>query len=701
MTETARTPWRIAICGSASVGKTSLVEALSEALALPFLAEEMRSFLEENPVRFSQLPSHEAAAILFELWHERAAKERNAVAFIADNSVLDFIAYAIHYRCLTEALASVLLPEVLQLSASYDAIFVLPWGALPYIEDGIRTPHRHEQLGYQLVIEGLLRRYIQPTKLHFVPEQLTELSVRCQWVSSVLHRKAAVRSAGQGMVYLVGAGPGDPRLLTLRAWELIQTADVVAHDLLVSQSILSLAPARVELLPVGRRYGTEKKQYRLHPDVLDRARKGKTVVRLKCGDPLVFGRGGEEAEELAEAEIPFEIIPGISAALGAAAYTGIPLTHRCYASQLTLSTGHESAIGADAPLVSKSGEIGTTVFYMVRRRLEANLKRLIQSGYPPETPAAYIASATTSSQQVVVGTLENLAERINDVGAEVPAVVIAGNTVKLRDKIAWFEKKQLQGCRILVARARPGSSEIASQLRTLGAEVIEAPSISTAPLAEKSSLTNAITRLHEYDTLVFGCAPGVEFAWPEISLSGLSNEIPIVAIGEQAERALRSLEVSDVVSCPGSCEDALHSVVDFLKGRRALLITSNQGRSALLNQLSMVAAKVDTVAAYQVQYNFSALDADPAFDVVVVPSSSAARLVLSRQSTSLKRATFVTMGPLSATAARAQGAAKVVYPSHDDMESLIGCVIEQVADKQRTLAAILCADEYSYARIGG
>lgn len=190
MTERARAPWRIAVSGSASVGKTSLVEALSETLALPWLAEEMRSFLEHNLVRLSEMSSREIEVILLKLWRERAAKERSTAAFVADNCALDFIAYALHYRCLTEELTSVLLPEVLQASAGYDAIFLLPWGVLPYVDDGIRTPNRYEQLSYQLVIEGLLRWHILPTKLHFVPEHLTELSARCRWVCSVLHREA-------------------------------------------------------------------------------------------------------------------------------------------------------------------------------------------------------------------------------------------------------------------------------------------------------------------------------------------------------------------------------------------------------------------------------------------------------------------------------------------------------------------------------
>jgi uroporphyrinogen III methyltransferase / synthase len=696
----AKTPWRIAVCGSASVGKTSLVEALAGTMGLPCLHEEMRAYLERTGTRLADLPPPEVEQILLELWQKRAAREQSTVAFVADNCALDFIAYGLHYRCLTDELVSTLLPQVLKLSAAYDAVFVLPWGVLPYIDDGVRNRNRHDQFSYQLNIEGLLRRYMQPGKLHFVPEQLTDMAARRQWILSLLQRQDNVGLDGKGMVYLVGAGPGDPRLLTLRAYELLHRADVVAHDLLISQAILSLVPARAELLAVGRRYGSEKKDYRLHPEVLERAQKGKMVVRLKCGDPFIFGRGGEEAEELTDAGIPFEVVPGISAALGAAAYGGIPLTHRCYASQLTLSTGHESGKRSHDGDAIKPNTEGTIVLYMAGRRLQANLDRLLQSGYAPETPAAYIANATTASQQVVVGTLKTLATKSGAIRPEAPAIVIAGQVVNLREKISWFERKRLHGCRILVARARSGVSKIASQLRELGAEVIEAPSISVAPLEDKSSLTDAI-RGREYDAFIFGCAPAVEMAWPEIRMQDATQDVQWIAVGEQAGTALARVGAQNVIGCPGSCGEALSMVADHLRGRRALLITSNRGRPVLAAQLSAMGVKVSVATAYRVQYCFSALDRDPVFDLVVAPSSSAADLILSRVQTALRRTRFVTMGPFSAAAARRGGVLDVTEAPHDDVESLIGCVIEKLADRREILSAALAVEECGLARANG
>jgi uroporphyrin-III C-methyltransferase len=238
--------------------------------------------------------------------------------------------------------------------------------------------------------------------------------------------------SSSGFVYLVGAGPGDPRLLTLRAYELLLAADVVAHDELISDEILALVPDGTERLAVGRRCGDGPISYRLHPAVIERARAGLTVVRLKCGDPLVFGRGGEEAEELADAGIGFEIVPGISAALGAAAYAGIPLTHREHASSITFATGHDAACGA--------GGRETVVLYMAGRRLEHNLARMRADGWAPSTPAAYVMAATTPHQRVVVGTIEDLAARTRDLDPTAPALVIVGDVVALRARIAWLEQ---------------------------------------------------------------------------------------------------------------------------------------------------------------------------------------------------------------------------------------------------------------------
>lgn len=238
-----------------------------------------------------------------------------------------------------------------------------------------------------------------------------------------------------GRVYLVGAGPGDPGLLTVRALEYLRVVEVVAYDELVSSEILALASTSAEMLPVGRRHGSGKASYRLHPEVLARARSGKCVVRLKAGDPLLFGRGGEEAEELAQAGISYEIVPGISAALGAAACAGIPLTHRDHASHVTFATGHDVDGSHGAADGTPYDTRGTLVLFMASRKLAANLEAVVRAGRSPSTPAAYIASATTPAQTVVVGTLSDLAVKVVGVDPSAPAVVIIGDVVSVRDRI--------------------------------------------------------------------------------------------------------------------------------------------------------------------------------------------------------------------------------------------------------------------------
>jgi uroporphyrinogen III methyltransferase/synthase len=291
-------------------------------------------------------------------------------------------------------------------------------------------------------------------------------------VSNVLDAKPKV-----GHVALVGAGPGDPSLLTLRAAELLRVADVVAHDELVSEAILAMVPARAELLAVGRRIGQGEVTHRLHPEVKARALRGLRVVRLKAGDPLIFGRGGEEAEELAEAGIPFEIVPGISAALGAAAYAGVPLTHRNHSAQVVIASGHRADGGLPPPAILGGR---TLVLYMSTHELATNLAAVIANGWPPSTPAAMVASATTYEERVVTGTLATLAEIAAGLGIprpRQPALVLIGDVVEVRGKIDWRRHLPLRGRSVIVARTRPGGSELARKLRDLGAIVMELPHV--------------------------------------------------------------------------------------------------------------------------------------------------------------------------------------------------------------------------------
>lgn len=429
-----RAAFRVGICGSASVGKTTLAHELSRRLQLPCIGEEMRAHLESSGSSLAELPSAEAEAVLLDMWQERSSAEAAAAGFIADNCPLDFAAYALYYGCLSEKSYGRLIDASVAAAQTYDVVILLPWGVLPYEQDGIRPADRFLQLRYQTLLEGLLRRHLPAEKLHFLPESLTRLEERAAWVEARIATGHAAREPKAGTVYLVGAGPGDPRLLTLRAKELLQRADVIAYDLLISPEMLAEMPRTAELLPVGRRYGMGPTSYRLHPEAMDRARQGKTVVRLKSGDPLLFGRGGEEAEDLIAAGIPFEIVPGVTAALGAASYSGIPLTHRGLTSEVLIGTGHE----AGEPEERAGNRERLTVLYMAARRLQENLEYLRGEGYLPETPAALIASATTPRQKVFLGTVGTLEEQAANIPEHVPVILFAGSSVALHERLRWF-----------------------------------------------------------------------------------------------------------------------------------------------------------------------------------------------------------------------------------------------------------------------
>ncbi|PTL85638.1 uroporphyrinogen-III C-methyltransferase [Vitiosangium sp. GDMCC 1.1324] len=436
----ADSPLRIAITGSAGVGKTTLAHALGLHLGLPLVPEEMRELVVRTGKRLVELPVPERAKALRELWTVRRLREQERrEGFVADNGTVDFAAYALQHGC------AELVPDFFEtpaLAALYDAVFVLPWGVIPYERDGVRGDSPMDELRYQLVLESLLRRSVPASRLHFVPDTCVTLEERVRFCLEVLRRPREERRGG--FVSLVGAGPGDPGLLTVRARALLQQAEVVAYDALIPPAVLAEIGPQAERILVGHRHqGATQAGYRLHPAVLEQARAGRHVVRLKQGDPFIFGRGGEEAEELREAGIAYEVVPGVSAALGAAAYAGIPLTHRQHASDVSFVTGHDIEGPRSHTDWEKLGAAGgTLVFFMATRKLEANLARLVACGRGPQTPAAYIASATTPEQVVVVGTLETLAARVrerNVLGP--PALVVVGEVVRLREHLAWFEQQ--------------------------------------------------------------------------------------------------------------------------------------------------------------------------------------------------------------------------------------------------------------------
>jgi uroporphyrinogen III methyltransferase / synthase len=313
----------------------------------------------------------------------------------------------------------------------------------------------------------------------------------------------------KGAVYLVGAGPGDAGLLTLRGAELLGRADTVIYDLLVNPALLRLARPEAEL--ILRRKRAEMPQEKITALMMEKARAGKTVVRLKGGDPYVFGRGGEEAIALAEAGIYFEVVPGVSSVVAAPNYAGIPLTHREYCSSFTVFTGHEAEENEDAGLLySQIAKIpGTKVALMGTEKLDEWTKAVMANGLPPETPAAIIEWGTRGRQKSAAGTLGTLGALAKEKNFAPPALVVLGEVVRLREQLNWFEHRPLFGKRIVVTRGRGQNVELTHKLGDLGAEVLEIPVIKRAQTDNKQDLVDALLALNSYDWLVFTSANGV------------------------------------------------------------------------------------------------------------------------------------------------------------------------------------------------
>src|SRR5580765_1752051 len=312
--------------------------------------------------------------------------------------------------------------------------------------------------------------------------------------------------ATKGSVYLVGAGPGDAGLLTLRGAELLARADVVVYDGLVNLELLRLAPKSAEMIFGGKRPKDRAiPQEELNALLIGRAQEGKCVVRLKGGDPYIFGRGGEEAEELAAAKIPFEVVPGVSSIVAGPNYAGIPLTHRDYCSSFTVMTGHEDPskpeTGLDLEQIAKIP--GTKVILMGVERIREIAASLISHGMSPDTPIGMARWTTTGRQQSIEGTLATIADVVAETKFKPPAVTVIGDVVKLRGKLNWFENRPLFGQRIVVTRTRDQASQLSQQLIELGADVLEVPTIKIAPPDDYKDIVDAILGLNSYDWIVF------------------------------------------------------------------------------------------------------------------------------------------------------------------------------------------------------
>jgi uroporphyrinogen III methyltransferase / synthase len=411
-----------------------------------------------------------------------------------------------------------------------------------------------------------------------------------------------------GKVYLVGAGPGDPGLLTRRGAAVLADADVVVYDHLASPRLLELAPAHALKVSAGKSVGhLMMSQNQINELLIDQARAGRKVVRLKGGDPLLFGRGAEEARHLREAGIAFEIIPGVTAGIGATAYAGIPITLRGVASAVAFVTGHDVPDNPTHPGALDWSKLaifpGTLVIYMGVTHLERICQSLMNHGKDPQTPAAVIEAGTTPAQRTLTTTLESISTLAATARICPPALLVIGPVVQARESINWFETLPLFGQTIVVTRPIDEAERIAPNLEAMGAEVLIAPAVEVAPIQDSGPLDRAIEHLSDYDWLVFTSAHGVKFFMQRLKertrdLRALGH-VMLAAIGPTTARALEAYHLrADVIPDAYRSEALAAALQPLTRNQRVLLARADRGRTILKDELEK-SAHVDQIPVYQ------------------------------------------------------------------------------------------------------
>jgi len=492
-------------------------------------------------------------------------------------------------------------------------------------------------------------------------------------------------------VYLVGAGPGDPGLLTARALELIAAADVIVYDRLIPATALDGARADAQLIYVGKEGGGPSvSQEEIQQVLLERGAAGDEVVRLKGGDPFVFGRGGEEAELLHEAGVPFEVVPGITAGVAASAYAGIPVTHRDAASAVAFVTGHEdpaklgeggTGSALDWPALARFP--GTLVFYMGVRQLPAITQQLIAGGRAPDEPAAVIQRGTLPDQRVVSGTLATIATVAADAEVRAPAISLFGPVAALRQDLAWFESRPLAGVTIAVTRARAQASALARRLRSLGAATVEAPAIRIVPIDGPAP---EITR---YDLVCLTSPNGVRLLFDRLHRAGHDARVfsgaRVAAIGPGTAAALREHGlIADVVPTRFVAEGLVDALAD-LPVQRALIARAAQARDVLPAALRQRGAEVDVLALYETvaePISEPQRRAIAAAGYVTFTSSSTVKFFFDTVGDGLpERTRLVSIGPVTSDALRDQGREPDVEATRHDIDGLVQALTDDVASR--------------------
>ena len=495
-------------------------------------------------------------------------------------------------------------------------------------------------------------------------------------------------------VYLVGAGPGDPGLLTVRGAELLGRADVVVYDRLASPSLLALAPAGAELIAAGKSPGdVDLTQDQTNQLLVEQGRTAECVVRLKGGDPFVFGRGGEEAEALAAAGVPFEVVPGVTAGVAAPAYAGIPVTHRDAASAVAFVTGHEdpekpeSALDWDA----LARFPGTLVLYMGIKNLPLIAERLAAAGRDPQEPVAVVERGTYPGQRTLVDTLSGIAARVETEGVRPPAITLVGPVAGLRETIAWLERRPLHGEVVAVTRARAQASGLAARLRDLGAEVVETPAIRIEPRPLEGELLDAVRSIGEYALVCLTSPNGVRLLFDALRETGQDARAlagaTVAAIGPGTAAELERHGVrADVLPEQFVAEALVEALAPIeVEGRRVLVARAAEARSLLPDALRERGAELNEVALYETV-------AEPLGDTeraalaratyVTFTSSSTVRFLLDSGVRPPEGARVVSIGPITSATAHEHGLTVHVEAEQHDVDGLVEALTADAAARR-------------------
>jgi len=497
-----------------------------------------------------------------------------------------------------------------------------------------------------------------------------------------------------GKVYLVGAGPGDPGLITIKGLECLKKADVIIYDRLLDDRVLDSATPTAERIYVGKAAGKHTKpQTEINQLLVAKAKEGKTVVRLKGGDPFVLGRGGEETEVLAQNGVPFQVVPGVTSAIAVPAYAGIPVTQRGIASSFAVVTGHEDPGKDDSSINWEKLATGvdTLIFLMGMKNLPKIVSRLIEFGRLLNTPVAVIKHGTKPEQKTVVGNLKDIVAKVEDNHITPPAIVIVGEVVKLRDKLRWFDNRPLFGKRILVTRARHQASALSQLLAERGAQPIELPSIDIQPIPDSTELDQAISNLKDYHWVIFTSVNGVAAFWQQLTNLKLDSRAlcgpQVGAIGPATAEALGAKGVTpDYIPETYTTEGILAGFVHRdITGQRFLLPRADKADKDLVQGIRKLGAEVHEVTAYHtLPSSESIVEArrmliSGEIDVITFTSSSTViNLVAAFQGEPLpiNRAKIACIGPKTAEAAARAGLKVDILASEQTISGLVEAIEE-------------------------